>query len=173
MNLSKLLIYVLSMSLFISCVGYPGKVSRTERLSGFNQKSVDVVFTGFSKYHTESKLIAEALEDLGYRFDASASLLLEVILEEEDAKYKYNFLHFVNLVTSIVSLTTIPYHVQTEHKLTFRFRNKGIIQGEIELKTVFHQWRGVLFIPITFFFWPSSEFEQYLLSSVKSELIKE
>ena len=160
------------MNTLLACVGYPGKVSRSERSGGVEDKSIDIVFTGFSKYQSESKLIAESLQEMGYRFDAASPLLLEVILEEADPYYNHKILHFVNLISSLVSLTTIPYHVRTEHTLTFRFRNKGIVSGELVLRTVFHQWRGVLLIPVTYFFWPSSEFGAYLQETVKTELSK-
>jgi|JI10StandDraft_1071094.scaffolds.fasta_scaffold159728_2 hypothetical protein len=165
------LIVVNSFFLFsLTCIGFPGIVNRDGKIFFDKVTKGKIVYSGFTKYEEEQNEISKLILASGFKEDPKADLLLEVTLEELDAKYKRRYLHFFNLIFSIGTITLFPYHNLTEHRLTFKLRNEGIVTSELVLNTKFHQWRGLTLLPISYFYWPTTEFREYLKKMIYLEL---
>ncbi|XDD50551.1 hypothetical protein AB3N59_01715 [Leptospira sp. WS92.C1] len=162
----KILILVCFLFLY-NCIGIakPPEVLKTFK-SISKEKKLRFEFTGFGFYNSEIALIRKKILEKGYSEDDQSNVLLEIILEEQEHKYFHRGLHALNFILSLFTLGIFPYHVRTEHKITYRIFEKMKSPEETSHKLVLDQWRGILLIPFTPFFWPSSAFEKSLINSI-------
>ena len=157
-------IYILLISILsFHCIAFKGNTKEDIEIKKLNLKKINLVFTGFHYYleqqtHIESKLLSN-----GYVLDKESNFLMEIILEEISPIYSYPKIHFLNLIGSILTGTIIPYHNISNHKMTVRIRDLGELAYEHTQIISLHQYRGVLLIPLTPFYWPSSVFNDSLL----------
>ena len=155
--------------LLVNCAAFPGKTRSEVTENSLFILPVKFHFTGFSFFEGERQAIEQKILDSGYKEDKNSHTLLEVILEEQTPDYPYPKLHFANLFLSLFSATIIPYHIVTNHRLVYRFREDGKIVNEIEHRLTLHQYRGILVLLISPFYWPSTVFRENILTTWKRE----
>ncbi|WP_411821563.1 hypothetical protein [Leptospira sp. 'Mane'] len=131
--------------------------------------SVRIQFTGFGFYEKEKQMLRESILESGYKEEINADLLLEIKLEEVEHHYEKTNLHRLNFVFSLVSATIIPYQIYTDHKITYRYAKEKVIK-ESEYGLRLSQYRGILVLLISPFYWPSSGFYQSIDETWTREL---
>ncbi|MDZ4725443.1 MAG: hypothetical protein SH817_04760 [Leptospira sp.] len=159
MKICILLISILSFH----CIAFKGNTKEDIEIKKLNLKKINLVFTGFHYYLEQQTLIESKLLSNGYVLDKESNLLIEIILEDISPIYSYPKLHFLNLIGSILTATMLPYHNISNHKLKVRIRDLGEIVYENNRIISLHQYRGILLIPLTPFYWPSFVFNDSLL----------
>ncbi|TGN00557.1 hypothetical protein [Leptospira yasudae] len=163
----KIIIFFCIFS-FNFCAGF---TNPTEIVQNGNatpkDKKVRFEFTGFSLYNSEMLHIKKNLLEKGFQEDETADLLLEIILEEQKPFYSYRTIHVLNFFASLFTLGIVPYYNRTEHRIIYRISEKSKQPKESVHHLTLDQWRGILVLPLSPFFWPSSSFEKNLLNSIE------
>ncbi|TGK15402.1 hypothetical protein [Leptospira stimsonii] len=155
--------------LFISsCIGIvrPPSIIR-DSISIPRGKPLRLEFTGFTFYTSEMNHIKKNLQEKGYREDERSDILLEIILQEKEAEYEYRGFHFLNLIASFLTLGIVPFHIKSEHILTYRIFESGNTPKESVHELLLDQWSGWVLIPFSPFYWPSTSFEKSLINSLE------
>ncbi|MBM9500012.1 hypothetical protein JWG44_07080 [Leptospira sp. 201903071] len=163
----KILI-LLGIVFLSSCIGIvnPPEIIR-DSISIPKGKPLRLEFTGFTYYAAEMNHIKKNLQEKGYQENEKSEVLLEIILQEKEAEYEYRGLHFLNLITSLLTLGIFPYHIRSEHILMYRVSESGKPSKESVHELLLDQWRGWILIPFSPFYWPSSSFEKSLIHSLE------
>ncbi|MDV6234324.1 hypothetical protein CH379_001600 [Leptospira ellisii] len=125
-----------------------------------------IEFTGFKYYKNEMQFLRVELWKKGYEEDPRSDSVLEIVLEESEPEYTYPRLHRLNFFLTLFTLGILPYHINSDHRVVYRFLNKTGIEYETTHGLSLDQWRGILTIPIMPSFWPSSSFEKSLSRSL-------
>ena len=174
MSKIKIALLPILILLFFQCAGFYNKPEKLENTVQKNfSTSVRIEFTGFGFYEKELNLLKAEILKSGFKENNNSPLLLEILLEEKEVTYNYKFLHVLNMVTSIFSASLIPYYTITQHKITYRFSENNKSLGSYSLILKLDQLRGLSVLPLTYFFWPSSAFDQSILDSwSKGELVQ-
>ncbi|PJZ53644.1 hypothetical protein [Leptospira adleri] len=161
-------ITILIVAFLSSCIGIvnPPEIIR-DSISIPKGKPLRLEFTGFAFYVSEMNHIKKNLQEKGYREDPQSDVLLEIILQEKEAEYEYRGLHFLNLLTSFLTLGVVPFHIRSEHILTYRISESGKPPKESVHELLLDQWRGWILIPFSPFYWPSTSFEKSLINSLE------
>lgn len=173
MNRFWIIIFI-SFVFYFNCAGFYNKPQNIENTIQKNiSKPVRIEFTGFGFYEKELKLLKREILNSGVQESASSPMLLEILLEEKEVTYKYEFLHTLNMIASLLSGSIIPYYTVTQHTITYRFSENNSSLGSYSELLELDQLRGISLLPITYFFWPSSAFDKSILDSwSKGEMSK-
>ncbi|WCL49745.1 hypothetical protein [Leptospira sp. GIMC2001] len=163
------LIFLISLCFsFMSCIAYSNPELINLKISTPSiQRPFQIDWIGFAKYPKEKELLKQTFVEMGITESKQSIEILEIMLEEREVFYDYPALHFGNFVLSFISGTAIPFHTITEHSVSIRVRGLNGIKFESESVLVLNQWRGILLVPLTPFFWPSLEFKRILELEVK------
>lgn len=155
--------------MFLGCAGFSNPVRQaTPPDSSFPPTPVRLHFTGFGFYEKEKLKLRETILQSGYTEDPNADSLLEVKLEEIEHYYENINLHRLNFVLSLVSVSLIPYRIDTDHKITYRYAKEKVIK-ESEYQLHLSQYRGILILFLSPFYWPSRAFYQNIEETWKQE----
>ncbi|TGN06909.1 hypothetical protein [Leptospira ilyithenensis] len=161
--------FLIANTLFLSCAGFSNPVISTTRSDSFFVPSlVRLHFTGFGFYEKERLKLRETILKSGYKEDPDADLLLEVKLEEVGHHYKDINLHRLNFVMTLITASLIPYQIYTNHKITYRYAKEKVIK-ESEYLVRLSQYRGILILFLSPFYWPSEAFYQNIEETWKLE----
>ncbi|WP_423790146.1 hypothetical protein [Leptospira harrisiae] len=167
---SKLL-SLISALFVLNCAAFPDVVTSKERkLYEVRKEKVKIVFTGFYRYEQEQKQIQETLLSAGIIQDPNSNLGLEVILQKKDPVYQYLWLHRLNLVLTFLSGGVVPSHIRTEHTLTFRYTNLGVLENESTYNIGMAQWRGIPVVLLVITHWPNRIYKEQLIETTKLEI---
>jgi hypothetical protein len=151
----------------IGCAAFRDDTKVISTEGAIKPASIRLVFTGFSFYENEKEALRKAILDSGFRESDDSTLLLEIILEEQKPDYPNRKLHFANLLASFFTATIFPYHIITDHRILYRLKEKGVFLGEYENRMRLHQYRGILVMFLSPFYWPSTKFRENTLATWK------
>lgn len=168
MNKVRIFFKLATFLFYLHCAGIYNKPTPIENKSiPAISKNIRFEFTGFYFYKKELQLLKKEILQSGFAETPNSPLLLEVILEEKEVSYKYEFLHAANFVASLFTVGIIPYYTITQHKITYRFSENAKISGSSTQILELDQLRGLSMLPVTYFFWPSNAFDKSILDSWK------
>ncbi len=161
--------FLIANILFLRCAGFSNPVILVNPSdSSFSPSHVRLQFTGFGFYEKEKLKLRELILKSGYKEDSDADLLLEVKLEEVRHLYKNTNLHRLNFVMTLITASLIPYQIYTDHKITYRYAKEKVIK-ESEYQLRLSQYRGILLLFLSPFYWPSRAFYQNIEETWKQE----
>ncbi|EQA43502.1 hypothetical protein LEP1GSC050_1724 [Leptospira broomii serovar Hurstbridge str. 5399] len=153
-----------------SCIGFQSDPTVAKSPAAGNMiRNARLEFTGFTHYDSEKELLLNEIVLSGIRSDDLSKNTIEIILEEKPPIYKSPGLHFNNLIFSVLSLSLIPYHTNTHHRISYRIYSEHSLISESEYRLELSQFRGLLVIFLSPFFWPSTAFDKSIKESWRME----
>lgn len=170
----KIIIAILTFILFSNCAGFRGKTKTINESEKLSIVPLKIQYTGFRFFEKEKEVLHQKIISSGFQEEPLSKFLLEIILEEKPSFKKNQIFQFSNFLITFFSGSIIPYHITTTHRIKFRIREEGKNISEWEFETNLHQYRGILMIFLSPFYWPSKEFRGILLetwSKIKKDSI--
>ncbi|EPG75233.1 hypothetical protein LEP1GSC058_1962 [Leptospira fainei serovar Hurstbridge str. BUT 6] len=167
--------FILCIALFASnsCVGFRSNPEVEKNpIEGTMVRSAKLEFTGFTHYDSEKELLLNEMIESGIRSDDLSENTIEIILEEKPPIYKSAGLHFNNLIFSVLTLSLIPYHTNANHRISYRIYSNQSLISESEYRLELSQYRGLLMIFLSPFFWPSVAFHGSIRESWRMEKLQ-
>lgn len=154
----------------ISCAAISHRVLTSDRGSApFRNESVQFVFTGFYRYEKERESILQKLAQQGFTEANTSDKVVEIILQKKETEYPSDLLHSLNWFLTFFTAGMFPYQIQSENTITFRYTEKNRLLREITYNLRMDQYRGILIIPFTPFFWPNDVFRKQIQETINLE----
>lgn len=117
--------------------------------------SVRLHMVGWNFYGQHGDSMRKSILASGLRQDKESKYLLEVRLIEKERLYLDY--HFFNVLAFIYTAGLIPIYDGINHRLEFRLYKEQKRLSICSLQLVNHQLTGIILLPLTPFFYPSSQ----------------